>query len=40
MEKKVYIRPIVREVKIKVNRLLVGSPEVQIHNEKSDYESY
>ena len=38
MEKKVYIRPLMTEVKIKVNRLLVGSPD--IYNQTSNNRSY
>ena len=39
MEKKVYIRPLMTEVKIKVNRLLQeSSPE--IYNKKSENDSY
>ena len=38
MEKKVYIRPSMMEVKIKVNRLLVGSP--QVYDQTSSKASY
>ena len=38
MEKKVYIRPLMTEVKIKNNRLLVGSP--NIYNTSSGNRSY
>lgn len=42
MEKKVYIRPLMTEVKIRTNRIFLGSPrdDVRRYDEKSDNESY
>jgi hypothetical protein len=42
MEKKIYIRPLMKVVKIKAYRILQGSPtdDVRRYEEKSENESY
>ena len=42
MEKKIYIRPLMKVVKINTNRLLLGSPtdRPRCYDEKSDEDSY